>query len=307
MISSLASSTLKQYDCAYKKWWEFCCYQKIDCYDINVPIILKFFTQQFELGAGYSTMNTLRSALALILGKTFSEDQHVGRFLKGIFRRKPCLPRYQSTWNPNTVLNFLSTLYPNTSLTLDVLTKKLVALLALSTAQRVQTLSLIRLNNVKVNATNIEIIIDDLLKTSAPGREMPRLIIPFFLDKIEICPANTLSYYMEATTNFRNYPDTDRLLLTTKKPIHSASASTISRWIKQVLSDSGIDTTIFSAHSTRHAATSAADRRGISVELIRKTAGWSGNSLVFAKFYKRPLSNNTDRLFAETVYNNDEN
>ncbi|XP_060804898.1 uncharacterized protein LOC132902730 [Amyelois transitella] len=45
------------------------------------------------------------------------------------------------------------------------------------------------------------------------------------------------------------------------------------RWIKTVLSESGVDASVFKAHSTRHAATSAAGAAGVSVETIRKAAG----------------------------------
>lgn len=34
---------------------------------------------------------------------------------------------------------------------------------------------------------------------------------------------------------------TDRLILTTRKPIHNASVATISRWVKSVLAESGAE------------------------------------------------------------------
>lgn len=223
--------------------------------------------------------------------------------MKGVYRTKPCFPKYEKTWNPNLVLDHLSNFYPNENQSLDILTKKLVALLALSTAQRTQTLSLICLSNIKVGESRIEITVNDLIKTSGPNRSQPNLIIPFFPNKEQICPAKTLSSYLELTKSFRNNPRTDRLILTTKKPIHNAAASTISRWIRQVLSDSGVDTNVFSAHSTRHASTSAAKRNGVSIDIIKRTAGWSGNSLTFAKFYNRPIIIDEGNVFAEAIYN----
>lgn len=302
MIASLAKNSLKQYSCAYKKWWHFCTKNNISCYSTNIPLILKFLTVEIKEGASYSTLNSIRSALALILGRQLSDDDRVSRFFKGVFKKNPTFPKYQATWNPNLVLDYIANWYPNEDLPIEKLTKKLVALLALSTAQRVQTLSLIRLCNVRALDSKYEIMITDLTKTSAPGRNMPRLTIPFFSHKVEICPGKTLSSYIEATKKFRNSLQTDKLILTIKKPIHNASASTISRWIKIVLTESGVDTTIFSAHSTRHASTSAAKRKGISVDLIKKSAGWSGNSLTFAKFYDRPLVNNdNDEAFAMAI------
>ncbi|KAI8428154.1 hypothetical protein MSG28_002401 [Choristoneura fumiferana] len=84
--------------------------------------------------------------------------------------------------------------------------------------------------------------------------------------------------------------DENRLILTTKNPIHAASSQTIGRWLKQTLASSGIDTGVFSGHSTRHAATSAARRAGVSVDTIRRSAGWSAQSLTFANFYNRPIT-----------------
>ncbi|KAI8426072.1 hypothetical protein MSG28_005035 [Choristoneura fumiferana] len=62
------------------------------------------------------------------------------------------------------------------------------------------------------------------------------------------------------------------------RPYKPASSQTLSRWIKQVLIDSGVDVTVYGAHSTRHAATSAANAAGISLDTIRKAAGWSSSS-----------------------------
>lgn len=301
MISSLSPSSLKQYNVALKKWWIYCFQHKLEFYTASVPTLLKFLTEQLKAGSSYSSLNTYRSALALIYGKEFSEGDLVTRFFKGVYRIKPSLPKYSTTWDPNVILDYLCTLYPNEELVLERISKKLVTLLALSTAQRVQTLSLININNIKYNTTNIEITIDDLIKTSAPGRRLPRLIIPYFPNKVEICPAKTLLSYVEKTKIYRNALRTERLILTTKKPIHNASSSTISRWIKTTLFDSGIDTTIFTAHSVRHASTSAANRKGVSIDIIKKTAGWTGDSLVFGRFYNRPLLTDDDNAFAEAI------
>lgn len=303
MIASLSPGTLKQYDTAYKKLWTFCQTKNIvDCLSISNPIALNFLTDQFNSGSSYSMINTFRSALSLLLGKRFSSDVNVSRLLKGVFKIRPCFPKYQCTWDPNVVLDFICKWYPNENLPLSTITKKLVVLLALSTAQRVQTLSIIRLSNIKITNTGIEIVIDDLIKTSAAGRSQPHLIIPFFNNKLQICPAHTLISYIEKTKLYRDNTKTERLILTTKKPYHNATTSTISRWIKQTLYESGVDTSIYTAHSARHAATSAADRRGVPIDIIRKAAGWSGNSLVFSKFYNRPIGTNNDYVFPSAIF-----
>lgn len=52
---------------------------------------------------------------------------------------------------------------------------------------------------------------------------------------------------------------------------------------------SGGGTSHFSSHSTRYAATSSALRMGISIDTIRKTAGWTENSANFAQYYNKPI------------------
>lgn len=304
MIKSLAKSTLQQYNSTYKLWFTFCNDNNQDFFHVSVPVLLKFLSNQFQSGASYSSLNSIRSALSLILGKDICTNDYVARFLKGAFKIRPNLPKYQNSWDPNTVFSYLSNQFPNESLTLEMITKKLVTLLALSTGQRVQTLSLIKLCNISVNEATIDIVIDEIIKTSAPNKANPRLKIPFFQDKPCICPAQALSVYLDRTRHLRNESCTDRLILTTKKPVHNASPQSISRWIKSVLKDSGIEIGVYSAHSTRHASTSAARRAGVSVDVIKRSAGWTGSSLCFAKFYNLPLPDVAqDRAFAEAVFN----
>ena len=77
---------------------------------------------------------------------------------------------------------------------------------------------------------------------------------------------------------------------------------TLSNWVKSVLLDASIDTRVFSAHSTRHVANSSAKRLGVNVDVIYRTAGWAEGSSTFARFYDRPLVNNTTE-FALSILN----
>ena len=61
------------------------------------------------------------------------------------------------------------------------------------------------------------------------------------------------------------------------------SPDTISRWIKKVLSNSGIDSNVFSAHSTRGAASSSAFG-SVDLDSILSNADWSSGR-TFKKFY----------------------
>lgn len=298
MLSSVSVSTLKQYNTSYKLWWQFCQINSINIFDPRLANVLTFLTEQFNSGASYGTINSHRSALSLLLGGNIGSDDSIKRLLKGIYKQKPCIPKYVGTWDPQTVLNYIANWYPNRELSLDKITKKLCVLLAICTAHRVQTLSLIRVSNINRCADSLQIPISDIIKTSALGREQPVLVLPYFRENLNICPATTLDDYLFMTSGLRPN-NLDNLLLTYKKPHKKASSQSISRWIKLTLAESGVDVGVFSAHSTRHASTSAAASAGVSIDMIRKTAGWSSSSQTFAKFYNRPVLD--EGIFARSV------
>lgn len=295
MLASLSNNTKKQYNVSYKAWWQFCEVKNLSAFQGTVSEVISFLTQEFHKGASYGTLNCHRSALSLLLGNNIGSNEYIKRLLKGVFKSKPLKPKYKHTWDPQLVLNLISNWYPNNEINLEKLTKKVVILLALCTAQRVQTLSLIKLENIHTLSNGITIAIRDIIKTSTPSSDQPVLFLPFFSENLSICPATTLLDYLNHTTNIRN---SNSLLLSFKKPHKPVTSQTISRWLKTVLAASGVDVSIFTGHSTRHASTSAASAAGVCIDTIRRTAGWTNNH-TFAKFYK--LNIITQNVFAESV------
>ena len=256
---------------ALNQWNLFCIREKIDFFNPRNHSVLKFVTKKFKESASYGTSNSYRSTISSISTDKIREDPLISRLLKGIFKLKPVFPKYSFTWDVSIALNYVKKLFPLDKLSFATLTLKTVMLLSLGTAQRAQTIAGIQLKNVIIRTNEIQIKIIDFIKTSAPGREQPILILPFLRANPELCVASTLINYMQVSSNLRGR--TDKLFITTKKMHRAASSQTISRWIKYTLSESGIDITIFSRHSTRHSATSAAHKNGISLDIIRKTAG----------------------------------
>lgn len=246
----------------------------------------------------YGTINSDRAALSLISDE-LGKDSRVTRFLRGVYRTRPPKPKYEVTWDPQLVLSYLEKQMPNEDLSLKAISLKLVMVLSLITAHRLQTMSLIKISNINLCADGFQIFITDLIKTSGPRRNQPCLQVPYFPGRPGLCAASILKIYLQKTKDFRG--NEDSLFLTFKAPHGAASKDTLSRWIKETLKASGVDTTRFTPHSTRHSATSAAFRRGIPVETIRKAAGWSATSLTFAKFYNRPLGQEKAQSFASSL------
>lgn len=288
LMSSLNENTRKQYNTTFKKWWDFCGGTMEKVLSLNVRQTIEFLNQEFNSGAKYGTINCHKSALSLIFAWNDKESRLVNRFIKGVFKIRPTFPRYTETWDPQPALSHLGKMFPLRSLSLEQLTKKLILLLALASGQRAQTFAKIKLQDIKKYDDRIEITITEILKTSAANKPQPKIILPSFQEKVELCIATTILFYIQKTEHIRG-KNHNYLLLTHKKPHHTASTQTVSRWIKEAMTLCGIDTDIFKSHSTRHAATSAGFRSGISIEKIREAAGWTQKSQSFAKFYNRPL------------------
>ncbi|CAC5383917.1 unnamed protein product [Mytilus coruscus] len=206
------------------------------------------------------------------------------RFMKGMFRAFPPTPKYAFTWDVGQLLVFLSNLWPTNDLSLKDLTLKLTALLALCTAQRVQTLHFLKLSLLSDFGDYIVFTINELLKTSKPGQKLKFIRLDRFTNQ-KLCVVNTLKSYIERTKNSRK---SDSLLISYK--LHTqVTSSTIARWLKEVLSLSGIDTSVFTAHSYRGASTSKAYSSGLSLSDVLKTANWT-NAKTFFRFYNRDCS-----------------
>lgn len=297
-VSSITASSLRQYETGFKRWWKFCERKKIDSLTAGIPDVLVFLASEFENGASYGTINSFRSAIALLLGPQVGHDERIKRFCKGTAKQRPPAPKYESTWDPKVVLDLFSRWPSNNELSLEKLSLKLITLLALITGHRPQTLSLIDIRNINRKENMLEIKIPGRIKTSGINRKQPTLILPFYPENEKICVAAALQAYLNSSKKVRETETA--LFISYKKPYKTVGTQTLSRWTKSVLKMSGIDTEIFSAYSTRHAATSAACKKGISIDIIKKTAGWTESSKTFTKFYNLEITEPKD-VFARAI------
>lgn len=108
MLSSLSYSSLNQYDSCLKKWWLFCRGKIIDPYKCDILQEIRFLSAKFDKGASHGTLNSCRSAIALLSGPELGEDARVRRIFKGIANLRPVKPKYELTWDPRFVLNLVA-------------------------------------------------------------------------------------------------------------------------------------------------------------------------------------------------------
>ena len=87
------------------------------------------------------------------------------------------------------------------------------------------------------------------------------------------------------------------VFITLVKPYKHVSRDTISKEIRSVMKDAGVDVTQFKPHSTRAASTSKAKAAAVPIREILKTAGWF-SSRCFDRCYNKPVQTNS---FSEAV------
>ena len=104
---------------------------------------------------------------------------------------------------------------------------------------------------------------------------------PSLPDLPVLCPVLALKEYENQTRKVR--AKETKLFVAIIKPHRAVTSSTIARWLKAVLKASGVDTSIFDAHSVRGASSSKAANMGITTNDILRAADWSSES-VFQKF-----------------------
>ena len=84
-----------------------------------------------------------------------------------------------------------------------------------------------------------------------------------------LCPVDTLRHYLKATRNLRPvFPSSkpDPLFVSYVKPHNPITAPTLSRWLRMVLKNAGIDTDILKAHSVRGSSTTAAVNSNVPLD-----------------------------------------
>lgn len=246
-------------------------------------------TELFENGYSYSSLNVARGALSslglAIEGISVGKHALVIRYMKGVFNLRRPEPKYVMTWDVNKVLNYLRSLSPVKYITLKELTLKLTMLISLTNASRVQSIHLMDLNFVQKVKGNFIFVLNDLIKQSRPGYKEPTVNITAYPPDRRLCTVTVYNEYLFRTKNIRR--NKTKLLLSYIKPHECVSRDTISRWIKEIMTRSKIDTGKYKAHSVRSASVSKAAST-IPVSQIIAKAGWT-NASTFAKYYHKKI------------------
>lgn len=292
--SATRASTHKTYQSAWGVWHSWCAKRQVNSISATLNDVLLFLTDRFNNGAAYRSVNVARSAIsschAKIDGYPVGQHPLVIQLLKGMLNMRPPKPRYTHTWDVHLVTKYLSSLGKTKLLPLKLLSIKLAMLFALSCPERASSLAKLDLRHCRVAPEGVFFTLVSPRKRGSPD-QLPQAFFASFPHNERLCPVGTLRHYLKATRNLRPvFPASkpDPLFVSYIKPHNPITTPTLSRWLRMVLKNAGINTDIFKAHSVRGASTTAAVNSNVPLDDVMKMADWSRVS-TFQKFYYKPI------------------
>ena len=182
-------------------------------------------------------------------------------------------------------MKYIKALGPDNGLSLAVLFKKLLVFLALTSLFRVSEIASIDVSSIVFSGPAVKFSLSKLRKSQKPSSSGKVFFFKQLAVLTNICPVSCLKYYFDETFKFRR-DNSSNPILSFKSPHSPIGASSVGRWIKSFLGDAGVDTSIYSAHSTRGAASSKPVV--LSIDSILRSGSWSSES-GFSKHYNRPV------------------
>ena len=145
----------------------------IDPLQPSINVVIEFLYDLYKSGVQYSGIGTRRSALNRFLSFCSEGQIEIGnsvfvkKCMRGVFNKRPALHKYRTAWNPDIVLNYLSSLSAN--LTLLQLSQNVCMLLLLLTGQRGQSIHLLEVEDGIFHEESLELQFSVVLKHIRPG------------------------------------------------------------------------------------------------------------------------------------------
>ena len=128
-----------------------------------------------------------------------------------------------------------------------------------------------------------------LTKSKRPSKPHVSVVFHTYEEDTNLDVIDCLKAYLRITQSSRlSKEQKESLFLSYKAPFNPVATCSIARWLKVVMTEAGINTDVFKAHSTRAASTSKAQAQGLSTSQIMERANWTKGSTFF-KFYKKNI------------------
>jgi hypothetical protein len=296
LLAGNREATSTAYQSCWNGWVSWCTERDQDPVSPALGTILEFLSDLHGKGLAYRSINVYRSMLSGTLeqmeGYDVGKHPLVIKLMQGIFNSTPPKPKYTEFWDVGVVLRHLQSLGPDVDLSLTSLSHKLVILLALTSLFRVSEIAAIDSESIVFSGPVVKFALLKLRKNQRKSNDIQSFSLCKLDPPSNLCPVLCLERYVNLTRSFRESRPPSSLILGIKSPHAPIGASSIARWIKSVLADAGVDTSVYSAHSTRGASASKAKSSGLPIETILRTGSWATESVFSSHYNKRIVSEN---------------
>ena len=290
LAKSRSEGTRKNYESLWKAFASWCSGRQTNPFSCDLNTILDYLTSLFHRGLEYRTINNHRSAISCfhppVQGIQVGKHPTVVQLLKGVSNERPPQPKSYFTWNVSQVLNYIRSLPDNEFLNRKTLSLKTLTLLAVCQINRSKELAGITVKFMSHHDDYTQCGFGIRVKHSRKGTSTPPIYFHCFHTEPKVCPVTCLRFYEDVTKEDRKAQNTSGFFLALNRPHHPVSKTTLARWLIEFLALAGIDTSHFTAHSVRSAASSKAANRGVGIKDILKQGNWSSED-VWQNFYHK--------------------
>ena len=180
--------------------------------------------------------------------------------------------------------------------------KELVMLFLILGARRKQALFTINIENIIFADNKVILLPNKTLKRTNPNRPLE----PFTYHKYEaeekLCIVNCLQSYLEKRNHLVN-DEVRELLIRYGKSHKPVSSESVGRWIKNELTNAGVDTTVFKQHTCRSASVSKAKVNGVPTSVILEKGCWKRESTFKKCYYKDKINSKIQRAELKSLLN----
>ena len=196
--------------------------RQIHFFRCSIKSVTYFLADLFETGLEYRTLNFYRSIISAFHenGNSVPTGRHslVFFLMKGIGYSLPLTTWYNFIWDIEQVLNYISSLPPNSKLSLKLLSLKLAMLLVLVATNRGSEIKNLDTNFLVKSKNKAVFSLKGFTKTSNPGKQPPDVIFYSFTGNEDLCPVKTLEFYLKVSESWRRKGDRSQLFLSFVKP-----------------------------------------------------------------------------------------
>ena len=206
ILASWRAGIEQQYSGAWRQWVSWCNKRKSNPLSASIGTVSQFLTSLYVSGLSYSTVNTYCSAISMthlpIDGVPGGSHYLIKRLMKGIFNKRPLVPRYVISWPVEKVLRYPKIMPGYDQISLKLLTWKtaiLIALVSADTLCRGDAIAALSTEYMIKDSEGHHFLVSKPTKCTRPGRGIKQIDLPKFTKDRRVCVVYCLDKYLRAT------------------------------------------------------------------------------------------------------------